>query len=65
MEQKRVGIEETSIDNERERESETERCYERVAVWVINLTVGQVFKIARERIIRGLIKMNIKIIQRI
>jgi len=31
---------------ERQRESEMEHCYERVAAWVINLTFGQVFMTA-------------------
>jgi hypothetical protein len=50
---------------QRERVCETERCYKRVAAWVINLTVGYVIMIASERIIRGLIKMIIRIISRI
>jgi hypothetical protein len=56
-----VGVEQTSGETERERECEMEHCQERVAALVINLTIGQVFMIARERIIRDLIKMNIEI----
>ena len=39
---------------------ETECCYKRVAARVVNLTVGQIFITARERIILDLIKINIK-----
>jgi hypothetical protein len=45
--------------SERQTNRETERSCERVAVWAINLTVGQIFITARERIIIGLIKMDI------
>jgi hypothetical protein len=41
---------------------EVECCGKRVMAWAINLTVGQIFMAASERIIRDLIKMNIKII---
>ncbi len=57
-----MGVEQTSGETERKRVCETEHCQERVAALVINLTVGQIFMIARERIIRDPIKMNIKII---
>ncbi len=36
---------------ERKRERETERCSERVLATAINLTIGQIFTTARERII--------------
>jgi hypothetical protein len=39
-----------------------ECCCERDTAWAINLTVGQIFISARERIVLYLIKMNIKII---
>jgi hypothetical protein len=61
IEQKRVDRElnsgETEIDGR-----ETECCCGRVMAWAINLTVGQIFIIARKGIILDLIKMNIKII---
>jgi hypothetical protein len=47
---------------ERERGRETECCYKRVAAWAMNLTIVQIFMTARERIIRDLINMNIKIL---
>jgi Ni,Fe-hydrogenase I cytochrome b subunit len=65
MERKKVGREQTSGETKKERECEMEHYYERVAVWAINLIIGHVFMIARERIIRDIIKMNIKIISRI
>jgi hypothetical protein len=54
------------VERQREREIEKEResecCSKRVTVWAINLTVGQIFMAARERIIiLDLIKINIKI----
>ncbi len=57
-----MGVEQTSGETERKRVCEAEYCQERVTGWVLNLTDGQVFMIARERIIRDPIKMNIKII---
>ncbi len=42
MKQKRVGREQTSRENKREKERETEGCCRRVTAWVINLTIGQV-----------------------
>ncbi len=49
-------------DRERERDRQTDCCCKRVTEWAINLTVGQIFITARERIILDLIKMNIEII---
>jgi hypothetical protein len=57
IQQKRVAREQAIGKTDKQRE--TERSCERVAVWAINLTVGQIFITARERIIIGLIKMNI------
>jgi hypothetical protein len=51
-------------DRERERGRETECCSERVTVWAINLTAGQIFMAATERVTLNLIKMNIKIISK-
>ncbi len=51
-----------SAERQREGERETECCCRRVMAWAINLTVGQIFITARERIILDLIKMSIKII---
>jgi hypothetical protein len=48
-------------DRETETERETECCSKRVTTWAINLTIGQIFMAARERIILDLIKINIKI----
>jgi len=47
---------------ERGRETAAKKCCKGVMVWAINLTVGQIFITAREKIILALIKMNIKII---
>jgi hypothetical protein len=47
---------------ERETERDRKCCYKRVAAWAVNLTVGQIFITARERIIQDVIKMDIKII---
>jgi hypothetical protein len=49
-------------ERQKERGRETKHSYKRVAAWAMNLTIGQIFITARERIILGLIKMNIKII---
>ena len=62
IERKRVGRELNRGETERERGRETECCYKRVAAWAMNLTVVQIFMTARERIIRDLINMNIKIL---
>ncbi len=50
-----------SLTVERQRARERQHCGKWVMVWAINLTIGQIFMAARERIIQNLIKMNIKI----
>jgi hypothetical protein len=45
-----------AVERERERERERECCCGQVTAWAINLTVGQIFIPARERIILDLIK---------
>ncbi len=62
IERKRVGRELNSGETKRERGREVECCSQRVTASAINLPVGQIFMAARERIILGLIKMDIKII---
>ncbi len=60
MKQKRLG----NRLNSGETERETERCSKSVLAWAINLTVGQMFMTARDRIIRDFIKIDIKIISK-
>ncbi len=55
-------VESKLVEIQRERKREVECCYKRVVAWAINLAVGQIFMTARVRIIRNLIKMNIRII---
>jgi hypothetical protein len=62
VKQKRVGNRLNSGETERKRNRDRERCLQRVLVWAINLAVGQIFMTARERIIRDLIKINMRII---
>jgi hypothetical protein len=64
IERKRVGRELNSGETKRERGREGECCSKRVTASAINLTVRQIFMAARERIILGLIKMNVKIISK-
>jgi len=51
-------------DRERGKEREMEHCSERVLASAINLTVGQMFMTAKERIIGYFIKMEINIISK-
>ncbi len=57
-----IWAESKLVERQRERGRDTEHSYGRVVAWAINLTVGQIFITARERIILDLIKMNIKTI---
>jgi hypothetical protein len=59
-----VGREQDSRDTEREKGREIEHCSKRVLASAINLTVGQMFMTAKERIIGYFIKMDINIISK-
>ncbi len=65
VEWKRLGNKLNSGETERERGREIKSVEAKgVFVWAINLAIGQIFMAARERIIRDLIELNIKIISK-